>query len=147
MVQLKKIIRIRTTTCVGENNFEWGIKTTATMWTIPLRTKVKMKKVPALFLASFLLLAVPVPYVTPSIMTDAPKGSLGFSGKRKQMFTILLNIHSNRNQARQNIFTHQINAFSWSTQWLIFATQNVFNHASVKSKILLTKSLKYIISI
>lgn len=37
------------------------------------------EKVPALFLASFLLLAVPVPYVTPSIMTEAPKGSLGFS--------------------------------------------------------------------
>lgn len=40
---------------------------------------VNKNKLPALFLASFLLLAVPVPYVTPSIMTDAPKGSLGFS--------------------------------------------------------------------
>lgn len=37
--------------------------------------------IPALFLASFLLLAVPVPYVTPSIITEAPKGSLGFSEK------------------------------------------------------------------
>lgn len=34
---------------------------------------------PALFFASFLLLAVPDPYVTPSMVTEAPKGSLGFS--------------------------------------------------------------------
>ncbi len=44
------------------------------------------EKVPALFLASFLLLAVPVPYVTPSITTEAPKGSLGFSGQTKQYY-------------------------------------------------------------